>query len=266
MAAEQGAGGKSFGRRLEKWVRDSAELRAFVQSARGLSGTPEELAVRKYRRSSTAEMALPHPNVSQHRYELMTRRHRELSNQLAGALVVLPVLLTLGLLVGPLAAQVTLWALMLPALAVAAHRARELGRLNAERHLPLQGGLADAWKDWVTARETLESLDGAVQARAALGANESRMQSLVLALARAESRPNHRDTEEHAASREWVYRSAAKAIALATAEQELEEATQRQVDAGDLQLAPDGDLDALDQALDAAHELTQGTDEPPSVR
>lgn len=267
MAAEQGSGGRSFGRRLEKWVRDSAELRALVvQSARGLAGSPEDLAVRRYHRSGTALVPLPHPNVSPYRYDLLSRRHRELSLQLTVTLALLPALLGLGFVISPLAAQVVTWSLLLPLAALAAQRVAGLRRLDEERHLHLRGGLADAWGDWVKARQVVEGLDNASQARAAIAANEARMQALVLALGRAEAQPHHRDTADHAASREWVYRTAAKAVALARAEKELEEAMQRQVDAGDLQLAPEGDVDALDQALDAARELTRGLDEPDQGR
>lgn len=181
---------------------------------------------------------------------------------MAWALVV-PLLAALGVVVGPVAVKVAVWALLVPVAGLLFHDSRAIRRINHERHLTLEGGLADAWAAWVTARAELESLDNASQARAAMAANELRMQALVLTLGRAEARPDHQDTEEHAASREWVYRSAAKAVALVTAERELEATTQRQVDAGDLQVAPEGDLGALDHALDTARELTRGMDGRP---
>lgn len=263
MAAERNSAAPSFGRRLEQWTRDAVELRSRLSSAGGLARTPEETAVRRYQRSRTGPVNLPHPAVSSHRYSALTRRNREIGTQIGLALVLVPVLLVAGVAVGPLAAQLAIWALLLPLLALASQRALALRKLNAERHLTLQGGLADAWKDWVAARDKVEALDGAFQARAAIAANEPRMQALVLTLARADAKPGHKDTKEHAASREWVFRSAAKATALAAAERELEAATQRQVDAGELKFAPDGHLDELDQALDAAHELSRRADELP---
>lgn len=265
MAANRDSRGKPFTRRLEKWARESADLQSLVQSARGL-GTPEETAVRKYRRSSTGDVALPHPNISAYRHDLLTRRQRTLSTHLVVLLLLVPVLAGVGLAVDPLVAKLLIGALLLPVVALAAQRVAALTRLNAERHLTLRGGVADAWRDWVSARHVLESCDGASQARAALAANESRMQALVLVLGRAEAQPNHHDTEEHKSSREWVYRTAAKAVALARAEQELQEATQRQVDAGELSFAPDGDLDALDAALDTARELSRRPDPHPPGR
>lgn len=240
------------------------QLGSRLSSGGGLARTPEETAVRRYQRSRTKEVALPHPSVSSFRYDALNRRHRELTTQLTVASVLVPILIILGVAVGPLAAQLAIWALLLPALALMAHRAMTLHQLGKERHLTLQGGLADAWKDWVDAREKVEALDGAAQARAAIAANDPRMQTLVLALARADVTPGHRDTQEHAASREWVFRSAAKATALAAAEHELEAAMQRQADAGELQFAPDGHLDELDHALEAARELSRQSD-PPAI-
>lgn len=263
MAADQDPQGRSFGRRLQKWARDSAELRARWGSAEGPPSSPEEATLRGYRRSTTAEVALPSPSISQRRYDALGERRHGLLVRLALAVLAVPVLAVLGLLVDPLTAQVATWALLVPLVAMAAHHGRALRRLDDERHLTFQGGLADAWGDWLAARDRLGALEGASQARAALAANEARMQALVLVLGRAESDPAHQDSEEHKASREWIYRSAAKAACLAAAEQELEAATQREVDAGDLRLAPDGDLDALDHALDTARELTVRTDEPP---
>src|SRR5690606_10141753 len=106
--------------------------------------------------------------VSSFRYDALNRRHRELTTQLTVASVLVPILIILGVAVGPLAAQLAIWALLLPALALMAHRAMTLHQLGKERHLTLQGGLADAWKDWVDAREKVEALDGAAQARAAI--------------------------------------------------------------------------------------------------
>ncbi|WP_185995093.1 hypothetical protein [Nocardioides campestrisoli] len=261
MAAEQGSEGRSFGRRLEKWVRDSAELRELWGSVRGTPSSPEEASLRRYRRSTTREVALPHPSISQRRYDALSQRHRELVVRLVLGLMSVPLLLVLGAVVDPVAARVAIWALVVPVIALGVHHGRALARVATERHLTLKGGLADAWGDWVTARDQLDALEGAAQARAALAANEARMQALVLALGRAESHPDHRDTEEHRESREWVFRSAAKALSLATAEKELEAAIRSEVAAGDLGLAPDGDLDALDQALDTARELTGRTPE-----
>ncbi|WP_110240099.1 hypothetical protein [Nocardioides gilvus] len=262
MAVDPGPGDKTFGRRLERWTRDAAELRSRIASAGGLVRTPEETALRRYQRSTTSEVALPHPSVSPRRYAALNQRHRELSTQLGLAVLLAPVLLIVGVAVGPLAAQFAIWALLLPVVALAAHRGRALRQLDAERHLALRGGLADAWRDWLAARDKVEALDGASQARAAIAANDLRMQALVVALGRADGVPGHQDTKEHAASREWVFRSAAKASALAEAERELEAATQRQVDAGELQFAPDGDLDELDQALEAARQLRREMDPP----
>lgn len=264
MSDEPDPGGKSFGRRLERWVRDSTELRAVSKWARGVPATPEEASLLRYRRSRSAEVALPHPAISPHRHDALSRRHRDLTRRLlVSLLLVAPLLVVLGVVVEPVAAQVLVWALLVPLTGLALHHGRALGRLHQQRHLTLKGGLADAWSDWVAAREQLEALDGAAQSRSALAANEARMQALVLALGQADARPDHQDTEEHAASREWVYRSAAKAMALAEAERELEAATQRHVDAGDLQLAPEGDPESLDLALDTTRALTRGMDEPP---
>lgn len=261
MAGDNEPRAASFGRRLQKWVRDSAELRSLWDAAH-LPTTPEEATVRRYRRSRTLEVALPHPAISQRRYDVLTEHQQAAARRVMLASLLVPLLVVLGVVVGPLAAQVAIWALLVPTAGVLAHQGRALSRIDAERRLAMSGGLADAWSDWVTAREQLEALEGAAQARAALAANEGRMHSLVLALARSQT---DQETAEHAASREWVYRSAAKAMALAEAEQELEAATQRHVDAGDLQLAPEGDLDALDHAVDTARELTRRADEPPSL-
>ncbi|MBE7325189.1 hypothetical protein IEQ44_11035 [Nocardioides sp. Y6] len=264
MAAEHHPQVTAFGRRVEKWVRDSAELRAWLQQTRGLGvpATPEEAALRRYQQSRRKEVALPHPSVTPARYEALQARHREVNRRLALAVLLIPAVVLLAIAVNPMAAQLTVAALVLPLLGLAAHDSRLLSRLTEERHLSLSGGLADAWGDWVRVRTELEALDHASQARAALSINEARMQALVMTLARAEARPGHRDTEEHAASRQWVYRTAAKAVALAEAERELEAATQRHLDAGDLQMAPDGDPAALDDALHATREITRGMEPP----
>lgn len=264
MTADHESEAGSFGRRLEKWTRDSAELQGGSELALGTSSSPEEATVRRYELSTTAKVDLPEPSMSQSRYEASSQRHRDLSRRLVLTLVlVVPLLAVLGVVVGPIAMKVAILALLVPVAGLMFHDSRALGRINHERHLTLQGGLADAWSAWVSARAQLDSLDNASQARAALAANEPRMQALVLALGRAEARSDHQDTEEYAASREWIYRSAAKAVALATAERELEANTQRQVDAGDLQIAPEGDLGALDHAIDTARELTRGVDDSP---
>lgn len=265
MSDQSDSGARSFGRRLEQWVRDSAELRAMVRWGRN-PATPEEAALARYRRSRTGEVSLPHPGVSAYRYQALGRRQRTLvTRMLVMAGVLAPLLVVLGVVLDPVAAQVAAWVALAPILVLLARDAHELTRTGRERHLSLKGGLADAWSDWVDARDQLEALDGASQARAALGANEARMHTLVLSLGRAEARPDHQDTEEHVASREWVYRSAAKASALAAAEQELEATARRQVDSGELRLAPDGDLDSLDHALDSTRALTQGLAQGPDI-
>ncbi len=261
MTAEHESGAATFGRRLERWAHDSAQLQGKAESVRE---STEEVTVRRYQRSTTGKIDLPEPSISSRQYEAATQRVRDLSRRLVVTLVlVMPLLAILGVVVGPFAAQVAIWALLVPVAGLLVHDSRAIRQINHERQLTLKGGLADAWAAWVSARARLETMDHASQARAAMAANELRMQALVLALGRAEARPDHRDTEEHATSREWVYRSAAKAVALATAERELEASTQLQVDAGDLQIAPEGDLGALDHALDTARELTRGMDDPP---
>lgn len=264
MSAHQNPPGAAFGRRLEKWVRDSAELRAWLQQTRGLGvpATPEEAALRRYQQSRRKEVALPHPSVTPARYDALQARHREVNRRLTLALLLVPLVALMAIAISPVVAQLAVASLVLPLVGLAAHDARLLARLTEERHLSLSGGLAEAWGDWVRARAQIEALDNASQARAALGVNEARMQALVMTLARAEARPGHRDTPEHAQSRQWVYRTAAKAVALAQAEQELEAATQRHLDAGDLRMAPDGDPAALDEALQATREITRGMEPP----
>lgn len=258
MASDQRPEGAGFGRRLEKWVRESADLRAWVDQARGVPVSPETAALRRYQRSRTKDVALPHPALTPRAYDALGDRRRVLVQRVLAASVAVPLLITLGVLLGPALAQVAAWALLLPVIGLLAHDVRALAVLDRERHLTLRGGLADAWSDWVRARATIDALEHASQARAALGVNDARMQHLVLALGRAESRPDHRDTEEHRASRAWVYDTAAKAVALAEAERHLEVTTRLQVDAGELQVAPDGDGDALDHALDAARQIARG--------
>lgn len=263
MGVDQGPVHRTFAGRLERWTRDAAELRSKVAAVGGLVRTPEETAVRRYHRSTTREVALPHPAVSPRRSEALDQRRREVVTQLMVAMLLTPVLVVIGVAAGPLGLQVATLALLLPLLVLIPHRVRLVRQLDAERQLTMKGGVADAWRDWVTARERVQALDGASRARAAIGANDARMGALVLALARADAVPGHRDPREHADSREWVFRSAAKATALAEAERQLEVATQRQVVAGELQFAPDGDLDELDLALEAARELHRRSDRAP---
>lgn len=261
MTADHEPGVASFARRLERWTHDSAQLQE--ESALVLAPT-EDATVRRFQRSTTGKTDLPEPSISYRRYEALRQRRRELSRRLRVTLVlIVPLLAVLGMVVGPIISKVAIWALLAPVAGLLLHDSRAIRRIDRARHLTLEGGLADAWKAWATARAELESLDNASQARAAMAANELRMQALVVALGRAESRPGHQDRVEHAASREWVYRSAAKAVALVIAERELEATTQRQIDAGDLQIAPEGDLEALDHALDTARELTRGLEDPP---
>ena len=261
MTADHESGGSAFGRRIERWTQDSAQLQGTSEL---VQGSAEDATVRRYQGSTTGKVSLPEPSISPRRYEALRQRQRDLGRRLVATLVlIVPLLVVLGVVVGPLAVQLAIWALLVPTAGLMIHDGRAIRRINQERHLTLKGGLADAWAAWGDARAELESLDNTSQARAAMAANELRMQSLVLALGQAEARPGHQDTEEYAASREWVYRSAAKAVALAAAERELEVSTQRHVDAGDLQIAPEGDFGALDHALDTARELTHGMDETP---
>lgn len=257
MAARQHPEGNTFGRRLEKWARESADLRAWVQQAAGVPSTPEAAALRRYQRSKTHAVALPHPTLTPRHYDALGDRHRALVRRMVVASVALPLLITLGVVLGPVAAKIAVLSLLIPLAGLLVHHARELNALEQERHVTLKGGLADAWADWVRARDQIDALEHASQARAALGINEGRVHHLILVLAQAEAEPDHRDTDEHRASRSWVYETAAKAVALAAAEAELERTTRLQVSAGDLEVAPDGDAEALDHALEAARELTR---------
>src|SRR5690606_10252833 len=103
------------------------------------------------------------------RYAALTQRCRELNKQATLMWLLVPAILVLGAVSGPVAVQAGIWALLLPLIALLMHRIKSVRRMNAERHLPLEGGLADAWRDWVAARDKIDSLDGAAQARAALG-------------------------------------------------------------------------------------------------
>ncbi len=260
MTADHESGAETFGRRLERWTDDSAKLQGKSEL---VHGSTEDATVRRYQGSRTGRIDLPEPSISPRQYEASGQRRRDLSRRLVVTLVlVVPLLAVLGVVVGPMAAQAAVWMMLVPVAGLLFHDSRAIRRIDHQRHLALEGGLADAWAAWVSARAQLELVDNASQARAAMAANDLRMQALVLALGRAEARPDHRDTDEHVASREWVYRSAAKAVALAAAERELEVTNQRQMDVGDLRVAPEGDLEALDHALDAARAITLSIDDP----
>lgn len=247
-------GADSYSGRLEGWARESAELHADMGTSGGdvvgEVGASEEIAMRRYRRSSTRPTRLPNPLVSAYRYEMLTRRRRALVLRLVGALLALPVLVGLCLWVDPDAAQIALGALLVVPTGVVLHHVRALTRLERERHVRLQGGLADAWRDWLEASAQVEAFDGASQARAALSANEARMQTLVAALGEGDASSAARDSAEHAAASEWVYRSAATAVALARAAQ-LQSAVEP------LTLAPDGDTESLEQALEGTRSPTR---------
>ncbi|MDT0202235.1 hypothetical protein [Nocardioides sp. AE5] len=259
MAADPDPGAGAHDRRVERWTRDSAELRGDTAAV-----SPEEAALRRYQRSRTSRVSLPHPALAHHRAPAWDRRRTVLGARLAISLaLVAPLLVVLGVVVGPLAAKIVLWALLVPTLGLAAHDARALVAGQREHRLVLRGGLADAWSDWVGATGRLEELDGAAQARAAVAVNEDRMRTLVQSLARAEAQPGHQDTPEQATARTWVYRTSAKAVALVAAERELEASARRELMAGEIELAPNGDLDALDLALGTARELTSGADDQP---
>lgn len=255
MAAEQDAGGSAFARRLEKWTRDSADL----QSTGAAPNTPEEAARKRYERSRTRSVALPHPALSPAQYDALGRRRSTVLTRLTVILLAMPVVVTLAVLVGPVAAQVALWALLVPLTGAAAHQSATLARIEQQRHLRLTGGLADAWSDWGSARDHLDELGTPTQARAAIGANEARMQALVVGLSRSGD-----DTAEHQASRAWVYDTAAKAVALAQAERAIAAGAVRELALDDLRLAPDGDTDSLDRALATARAL-EADDEPPAL-
>ncbi|WP_110205263.1 hypothetical protein [Nocardioides daejeonensis] len=244
-------GAGAFEQRLERWTRESEALRAGSDAALD----PEEAALLRYRRSTTGATPLPHPLISPERYDDLTRQQRRAALLMAVLLLLAPVLVVLGLVVDPTALQAAILVLLAPTLVGAAGAGRRIVVLGRRRQVTLRGGLADAWRDWMAARAEVEAIDHAAQARAALGANEPRMESLILALAEVGTRPGQ-ETDVHTASREWIYRSAAKAVALAAAERQVEAASVRELESTTLQLAPSGDADALDHALRAARELS----------
>ena len=248
----------AFSERREQWSRESAELR---DSSRA-PGTSVEATVNGYRRSRTRRAKLPAPALARSTYEALSRRHRSRVVGLSAALIVLPVLLVLALVVDPMVLTIGLLALLLPVGAFAVHQGVSASRLEEQRHVVLRGGLADAWRDWLSARDTLAGLSHASQSYAAVAANEVKMETLVLALGRADADSSHRDSESHAASRAWVFQNAAKAVALVAAEQELDALQRGQAATGELEFTPDGDDDALDQALEAARELRASVEEP----
>ncbi len=256
-SADEDSDASAHSRRLAKWASDSADLRAATAAPGDPDVVPEVAAMARYRRSRTTVVRLPHPMVSARRYDALTRRRSELARRTTLLLLLTPLLVVLGAVLDPLALQVAIWALLLPAAGVAVHHRRVVRAIDRERHVTLRGGLADAWSDWVAARAQLQALDHASQARAALGANEDRMHTLVLALGRADAAPDHRDAEEHAASRAWVYRSAATAGALVAAEQDLELESRRDAATSILEIAPDGDIHTLEHALDTARALAR---------
>lgn len=257
MAADSEPAGASFERRREKWAQESADLTA---AATPTDGSSPEATVRRYQRSRTAPVSLPSPRISPLRYDALSQRHHALSRRRALLLLLVPVLVVLGVVVDPVVAKVVAWALLLPLAVAVVRHTRALAQIEDERHVELRGGLADAWRDWCSARTELEAIDTASQARAALGANESRMESLVAALAQVDAAGRH-DSAEHAASRAWVHTTAAKAVALTVAERQLATAVHDRTRAGELQVAPDGDTDALDRALTTARELTHDDDQ-----
>lgn len=262
MAAQQSSGGSGLGGRLEKLVRDSAELRAWAQQVRQ-PATSEASTLRRYRRSRTGEVALPHPALTARHHAVIEQRRQVLMRRMLAASLAVPLVITLGVLLGPAVVQAAVLALLVPLAGLLVHHGRELAVLEKERHLTLRGGLADAWSDWLRATAEIESLEHASQARAALGVNEARMHHLVLALGSAEQQSDHSDTEEHRASRAWVYETAARAVALAAAERELERTTRLEVDADQLRIAPEGDAEALADALEAARALARERGEQP---
>lgn len=225
-------------RRLERWSREAAEIRAAGASPDDPDVPLEQAALARYNRSTTRLVRLPHPAVSARRYAALTRRRRELLTRTAVLVALFPVLAVLALVLDPVAAKVAMTVLLLACGAVAVHHLRSASRLESERHVQLRGGVADAWRDWLDARQRLEQLHTATAARAAIGATEDRMRLLVLELSRepgAGSDP----------ARHWVHRTSANAVALAAAEE------RRALDPGDR-------ADAVRRALDTARELEQG--------
>ena len=257
MPADHEPEGSTFERRREKWAQEAADLRA----AGSFDDSSPEATVRRYERSRTASVALRAPTLSPQRYHALSRRHRALGRRRALLMLLVPVVIVAGVMIDPLVAKVVVWALLVPLVALVLHHTREIARIEQQRHLVLRGGLADAWHDWLAAREELEAVDAAAQARAALGVNEPRMESLVVALAQADA-AGLRDTPEHAESRAWVHATAAKAVALAAAERKLGTVLEGRSAVAELQVAPDGDTDALDQALAAARELGRDDQHP----
>lgn len=164
----------------------------------------------RYRRSGTPVVRLPHPLVSERRYAALSERRRELVRRSRLLTALVPVLLVLGAVIDPLAAQAAVGALLLPTAGLAVHDRRAARRLDEQRQVRLRGGAADAWADWLAARDALAALPHATDARASLAVTEDRMHSLVLALADSTS-PDTSDT------REALYRAAATAVALADA-------------------------------------------------
>ncbi|MFS3130059.1 hypothetical protein ACLM5J_16785 [Nocardioides sp. Bht2] len=217
MGADDEAAASAHSRRLAKWTRDADDLRAASAPPDDPETAPEVAAMARYRRSRTGVIRLPHPLVSARRYGALTRRRHELNRRSALAVALLPVLIVIGALLDPLAAQVAIWALLVPSAGAVIHYRRKIRAIDAERQITLRGGVADAWSDWLAARTRLEQLDDASQARAQLGASEDRMHALVLTLS----------TDENHAARDWVYRNAAGANALAATEQRLELETVR---------------------------------------
>jgi hypothetical protein len=258
MASEDNSGGE-FHRRIEQWTRDSAELRA---GSAGALVAPEEAALQRYARSTAPPQPLPHPAISPQRYADLTRERSTIAVRLLVTMLAMPLVVTLAVLVDPLAASIAVGALLLPLAGFALHQTRALTRVERTRHLALRGGLAEAWADWGRARQRLEALGSPSQARAALAANEPRMQAVVLSLAQADNEAGHQDTAEQAEARAWVFGTAAKATALAQAEEDLAATTRRQLDVDELLLAPDGDDTSLDHALDSARALNRGPDHP----
>ena len=98
MASDQRPEGAGFGRRLEKWVRESADLRAWVDQARGVPVSPETAALRRYQRSRTKDVALPHPALTPRAYDALGDRRRVLVQRVLAASVAVPLLITLGVL------------------------------------------------------------------------------------------------------------------------------------------------------------------------
>lgn len=262
MGAPDDESGSAHSRRVAQWARDSAEFRPDADVP---DGDDAAQALMRYRRSRTTVVRLPHPLFPASRHRALDEGRRQLARRVAILLILEPLLVVLAVVVEPLALQLAIGALALVDLGVVVHHRSAVRAIDRERHITLHGGLADAWSDWLVARERLAVLDDASQARAALDVNEDRMRTLVAALGTSAPQP---ETDQFAASEDWVYRSAATAGALVAAEQRLELERRQDVDAGILAVAPDGDLDALQHALDNARalgSLPDGTRRPPSL-